>query len=121
MDVRGPEYVNIVGDVTEAGGRALDGFRYGWFPANVEFPAGIFYLLSAPFVGYFASKPTAVKVTYAMELRAYSKGELDRLSADLCYEMAQIYKGRRSVFSDAFDANTYVRRFNYTFTVELGE
>lgn len=114
-------YVDITSDITTTGKKAVKGFHAGWFTKNVSFPTAIFYLLSSPITDYFAGKPYAERFTYYFEVRAYTPNERDDIAKSLCSQLSTIYNARRSQYNDSFEADTYIKRITFTFTVKLGE
>lgn len=115
-----PYDVDIRGDLESAAKKAKVRLVPGWFPAGIPLPATVYYLLSAAPADYFANKPRAVRFSYYFEVRALDPEPLEAAAKALCGALGELYEARRTQYDDAFDAERYVKRITFLFTVKLG-
>lgn len=115
-----PYDVDIRDDLATAARKAGIRLVPGWFRAEIPLPAAVYYLLSAPITDYIADKPTVVRFNYYFEVRAMDAEELENTAKALCKGLSEIHHARRTQYDDAFDADYYIKRINFIFTVKIG-
>lgn len=105
----------------EAAAKA-DGIRLipGWFPAKIPLPAAIYYSLSETAAEYVSNEPRALKLAYYFEVRAKTNEEKEATARSLCQVVGGLYHARRNQYADGFDANCYIKRISFIFTVKTG-
>lgn len=116
-----PYEVDIREELESAAKKAKVRLIPGWFPANPPLPCSVYYLLSAALSDYVSNQPRTVKFSYYFEVRALEAESLETAAAALCKALGELYYARRTQYDDAFDANHYIKRITFLFTVKLGE
>lgn len=113
--------VDITADIITAGKKAIKNISTGWFGKDVRFPAAVFYMLSSTQSEYFSGKAKTVRFSYYFEVRAKKERERDDIAKALSGRLSEIYNARRSQYSDSFEnnTNTYIKRIEFTFIVDI--
>ena len=89
----------------------------GWFPAKIPLPAATYYGLSETAAEYVSNQPRALKLAYYFEVRAKTNEEKEAAAKSLCQAVGGLYHARRNQYADDFDANCYIKRISFIFTV----